>query len=205
MEKNPLICLIMATMLEAKPFIDGLSLTRGDEKPFPVHRSNDYVLIISGIGKANAAMASAYSCLKFSPSCLINLGAAGATGTAHPLGTVLHIKHAVDYDRPDLKSKVPHEHVPEILEGFSLATVATLDRPVLDVSERQKLSKIAELVDMESASFIQTCKRFRTKCYLFKFVSDTPAHTKDKDIVENIKKYRNSFFGFFLQSAMQHL
>ncbi|MFH2046630.1 MAG: hypothetical protein ABIK92_15960, partial [Pseudomonadota bacterium] len=63
-------------------------------------------------------------------------------------------------------------------------------------------SLLADLVDMESASVIQTCKKFGILCYLFKFVSDTPEHTNDTDIVDNIKKYRDDFFDFFQKSVM---
>ena len=195
----------MATLLEAKPFIGGFSLIKLESKPLPVYRNENIILVISGIGKANSAMACAYSCLRFGPFCIVNLGAAGATGDGHTLGEPLHITRAFEHDRPQFKSKSPHKHMPDIIEGFSYATIATLDRPVLDPAERQKLSKTADLIDMESASIIQACKKFKTKCYIFKFVSDTPEHTRDNDIVENIKKYRNTFFNFFRESILSQL
>jgi len=201
-EKNPLICLVIATFLEAKPFIGGLSLTRLEQKPFPVYRNKYLILVISGIGMANAAIACAYSCFKFNPSCIVNLGAAGATGNRHTLGEPLHIKKIFEYDRPQFRSKSPHKYLSDILEGFSYATIATLDRPVLDPDERQKLVKTADLIDMESASVIQACRKFKTKCYIFKFVSDMPEHTRDDDIIENIRKYRSFFFGFFRDSVL---
>jgi nucleoside phosphorylase len=202
MEKDHITCLLMATLLEAKPFISGLSLTRLEQKPFSVYRNKNHILTISGIGKANAAMACAYSCLKFAPSCIVNLGAAGATGDGYTLGESLHIKKAIEYDRPQFKSKSPHHHTPEVFEGFSYAKIVTLDRPVTDPAERKKLSKTADLIDMESASVIQASRKFKTPCYVFKFVSDTPEHTRDNDIVENIRKYRNNFFSFFLESVL---
>lgn len=202
MEKNSLNCLVMATILEAKPFIDGLSLIRESEKPFPVYKNNNYILIISGIGKVNAAIACAYSCLTFPHCRIINMGAAGATSTNHFLGKTFHITEAIEHDRPHLKSKTSFIHTPEFLEGFLCAKIATSDHPVIDPEERKKLSLVADLVDMESASVIQTCKKFDTRCYLFKFISDTPKHINDIDIVENIKKYGNDFYGFFRQYVM---
>jgi len=202
MQKRPVTCLIMATLLEAKPFIKWLSLKRTSLKPFPVYRAGAIIAVISGIGKANSAMATAYACLEFGPVRLMNLGAAGATGAALPLGTCLQVRRAIECDRPGLRSNAPHEHAPDILEGFSLAVIATLDRPTLAAAERRKLSIRTQLVDMESAAFIQACRKFGKKCYVFKFVTDTPAHTRGSDIVSNIKKYRDSFAAFFLQSVL---
>ncbi len=205
MQRKPVTCLIMATLLEAEPFIKGLSLKRASSKPFPVYRAGNLAAVISGIGKANCAMATAYACLELGPRLLVNLGAAGATDAALPLGANLHVYLAVEFDRPGLRTKLPHEHSPEVLKGFSLAAIATQDRPALAAAERRVLAEKARLVDMESASFIQTCRKFGKKCYVFKFVTDTPAHTHGSAIVDNIEKYRDSFFEFFKSSVLTRL
>lgn len=205
MQKKPVTCLVMATLLEAKPFIKGLSLKRVSARPFPVYRAGKIAAVISGIGKANCAMAAAYACLELDPRLLVNLGAAGATDAALPLGANLHVYRAVEFDRPGLRTKAPHEHTPDVLKGFSLAAIATLDRPTLECGERRALAEKARLVDMESASFIQACRKFGKKCYVFKFVTDTPAHTHGSDIVDNIEKYRDRFFDFFRQSVLPRL
>ena len=205
MQKKPVICLVMATLLEAKPFLKGLSLKRISAKPFPVYGGGNITAVISGIGKANAAMAAAYACLELRPRLLVNLGAAGATDSSLPVGANLHVYHALEYDRPGLRSKMPQEHTPDILKGFSLAAIATQDRPALECGERRALAERARLVDMESASFIQACRKFGKKCYVFKFVTDTPVHTRGSDIVSNIEKYRDGFFEFFRQSVLPRL
>ncbi len=128
-----------------------------------------------------------------------------ATDASLPVGANLHVYHALEYDRPGLRSKMPQEHKPDILKGFSLAAIATQDRPALDCAERSALAERARLVDMESASFIQACRQFGKKCYVFKFVTDTPVHTHGSDIVSNIEKYRDSFFEFFRQSVLPRL
>ncbi len=205
MQRKPVICLVMATLSEAKPFIKGLSLIRTSVKPFPIYRAGNIIAVISGIGKANSAMATAYACMESDPGLFVNLGAAGATDASLPLGANLHINRAVEYDRPEEGSKAPHEHTPDVLVGFPLAAVATLDRPTLKVSERRKLAKVTQLADMESAAFIQACRTFGKKCYVFKFVTDTPAHAGGSDIVLNIEKYRDRFLDFFLRSALPRL
>jgi len=205
MEKDSVIGLIFATMTEAKPFVQGMVLEKTENAPFSVFEKARIVLVISGIGKANAAMAAAYCCQTFQPALICNLGAAGATDDSFALGDILHITEAIEYDRPELRSNKPHIHAPHILEGFPLAKVATQDTPVIDADKREEIASFAALVDMEAASVIQACRKFQTKCVIFKFVSDTPDHTHGDDIVMNIKQYRMSFYDFFRKSVSPRL
>ncbi|MBW1894828.1 MAG: hypothetical protein JRI91_14210 [Deltaproteobacteria bacterium] len=197
MEKDPLIAIVMATMIEAKPFVRGMSLTEFEQKPFRLFIKDNILLAISDIGKANAAMTAAYCCEKFNPACICNLGAAGAAGSTHHLGEFFHINKIIEYDRPELITKKPSIHKPHVLAGFQTATLSTSDRAILDPEEREEISRNADLIDMEGASVVQACKIFETKCYVFKFVSDTPEHTEDGDVIKNIRLYRTSFYEFF--------
>ncbi len=197
-----MIGLVMATELEAAPFIREIPLVMGESDPFRVYGNRRFRLIISGIGKANAAMASAYLIRAFQPEFVVNLGASGATGIGPELGQCYHITKVIEPDRPDLRTDVPHEHVPDILAGFPVATLATQDRPVRRAAERRKLAARAELVDMEGASVVQACAAFHVKCFLFKFVSDTP---KQSDVVRNIQEHRDAFYRFFARSALPEL
>lgn len=218
MEKDPITGLIFATMTEAKPFVQGMALEKTESAPFSVFQKariekgpfsgfekDRIVLVISGIGKANAAMAAAYCCRTFHPALICNLGAAGATDDSFALGDILHVTEVIEYDRPELRSNKPHVHSPHILEGFPFAKVATLDTPVIDPNKRKEIATFAGLVDMEAASIIQACDKFQTKCVIFKFVSDTPYHTHGNDIVENIKQHRASFYDFFQSTIMPRL
>ena len=202
MEKDTVTAIVMATMLEAKPFVLGMSLKQGQKKPFPLFHNDNILLIISGIGKANAAMATVYSCYKFNPACICNLGAAGATDFSHPLGEIFHINKIIEYDRPELTTGRPCIHKPDILNGFQTAKLSTSDMAVLDPDERKEISINADLIDMEGASVAQACRKFNTKCFIFKFVSDTPDHARDEDIVGNIRLHRTRFYEFFIRSVM---
>jgi len=191
----------MATMLEAKPFVLGMSLRQTGKIPFRLFQNDGTLLIISGIGKANAAMATAYSFLKFEPACICNLGAAGATRSGYDLGEIFHIQKIVEPDRPDLKTGKPCVHKPDLLAGFKTGVLATSDRAVLDPKERKAISINADLIDMEGASVVQACKLFKKNCYLFKFVSDTPDHRHDQDIVDHIRHYRQIFYEYFADAV----
>jgi adenosylhomocysteine nucleosidase len=198
LETDIVTAIVMATMLEAKPFVLGMSLRQTRKIPFRLFQNNGMLLIISGIGKANAAMATAYSCLKLKPGCVCNLGAAGATHSGYELGDIFHIQKIFEPDRPDLTTKKPCVHQPDLLKGFTTTILATSDRAVLDSKERKAISINADLIDMEGASVVQACRMFKKKCYLFKFVSDTPDHANDQDIVDHIRIYRNKFYDFFV-------
>jgi adenosylhomocysteine nucleosidase len=205
MENDRAIGLIFATMTEAKPFVQGMALEKIENAPFSVFEKAGIVLVISGIGKANAAMAAFYCCQTFHPSLVCNLGAAGATDDSFALGDTLHVTEAIEYDRPELMTNKPHVHASHVLEGFPLAKVATQDTPVIEAEAREEIASFAGLVDMEAASVIQACSKLQTKCVIFKFVSDTPDHTHGDDIVANIKQYRTSFYNFFQKAVMPRL
>jgi adenosylhomocysteine nucleosidase len=201
LETDIVTAIVMATMLEAKPFALGMSLRQTREIPFRLFQNDGILLIISGIGKANAAMATAYVCLKYKPLCIFNLGAAGTTHSGYDLGEIFHIQKIVELDRPDLKTGKPCVHKPDLLAGFKTTILATSDRAVLDPKERKAISTSADLIDMEGGSVVQACTTFQKHCYLFKFVSDTPDHTRDQDIVDHIRRYRQRFYDFFRDSV----
>lgn len=186
--------LIMATYIEAKPFVEKITWQRAAEKPFPVYYGKDLILVVSGIGKTNAAAACAWLCTAKSPLCILNIGAAGANREGLPLGSIYQISKALETDRADFKTGRPVCHSPDTMEGFACARLATSESPVLDSRERSTAACFAELSDMEGTAVLQTAQKFQTRCFLIKFVSDTPKHTTGKQIAGNIRQYRESVF-----------
>ncbi len=204
MRRGP-VALLFATLPEAEPFIKGLKLKRTVSAPFPVYKGRGLALVLSGIGKADAAMAAAWTCERLSPRVLVNLGAAGAVGKKLDPGDCLQISRAVEPDRPGLRTGAPREHFPEALKGFRNAVIATQDRPILSAADRRRLLRLADLADMETSAFIQACRRFGRSCFAFKFVTDAPGHSSGEDIVRGIRKHRDSFFSFFLSAVLPSL
>jgi adenosylhomocysteine nucleosidase len=187
--------IVMATYLEAKPFVKGWELRRTEKSPFRLYERDHIALILSGVGKANAAMATAYLIWKHDARCILNAGAAGAMGKME-VGDIFHIKRVIEYDRPAIPFGRKRVVVPALLPGFATATLATQDRAVLDAVRRERMSLIADLADMEGASVVQACKRFGARCYLFKVVTDTVEDSGTVDIVINIKRTRKKLFEF---------
>jgi adenosylhomocysteine nucleosidase len=197
--------IIMATFLEAKPFLELMSFTRLDQTPFPAFQQDDTILVISGIGKVNAAMTATYCCINFRPDHVFNFGAAGATSSSAFLGDIYQIGTAIEYDGCDLKSGMRPIYTPAILPGFQTITIATQDIPVLEKKHRESVSVLAPVVDMEASAIIQVCQKFQVCCYLFKFVTDTPDHHCKGDIRKHIRKYRLLFYEFISGSVFPAL
>ncbi len=194
----------MATIIEAKPFIGGLGLELIEKKPVPIYGNGSAVLALCGIGKSSAAIAATDLADRYPLSRIINLGSAGATGMKHAIGEILHIDMVYELDRPRLDAEGPVEHRPDTLKGFSLATLATQDRPVLEEHDRSAAGKFADLVDMEGAAVVQACRALDVEVNLFKIVTDT-AGCSVKDIIGNIVATRNSLFEFFRDRVMPAL
>jgi adenosylhomocysteine nucleosidase len=197
--------IIMATFLEAKPFLELMSFNKLNQTPFPAFQQEDTILVISGIGKVNAAMAATYCCINFRPDYVFNFGAAGATGASACLGEIYQIGTAIEYDGFDLKTSIRPIYTPEILPGFQTVTIATQDIPVLKKKHRATVSVLAPVVDMEASAIIQVCQKFQVRCYLFKFVTDTPDHHCKGDIRKHIRKYRLLFYQFISGSVFPAL
>ncbi len=189
--------ILMATLLEAQPFVQGFGMSLVEKKPFKIYEGENLHLIISGIGKSNAAMAVAYLICKYEIETIYNLGAAGTVRSDMILGDIFHIDKVLELDRPKLMTKGIRELKPHVLKDFATAVLATRDTPVIEAGDRQETARHADLVDMEGAAVVQACRLFGVTCCLFKIVSDTPEHGKDMDIIFNIRRVRKLLFDFY--------
>lgn len=194
--------IVMATLLEADPFVRGLGFARVEKSPFNLYSAGGLHLIISGIGKSCAAMASSYLIYRHKKAVLYNLGAAGALREGRRLGEIYQIDRVIEHDRPRIMTKAARVTEPDTMKGYTAATLATSDRPVVTREERISLSSRADLADMEGAAVLQACRLFGARCYLFKIVSDVPGDERDADIIRNIKRVRKSLFDFILSSGI---
>ena len=196
--------LVFASKMESKPFIKGLKLSKIEKKPFDIYNKDRIYLINSGIGKANAAIATSYLIWKYNIPCIFNIGAAGATTIENRLGDIFHINKVIEYDRPRIIKKGIRIIKPDVLKGRKTASLSTQDKAVIQPDDRQEMSKHADLVDMEGASVIQACKLWNVKCYLFKFVTDTPEH-KEIEIIKNIDTSAKKMFDYFSSNIMRSM
>ena len=205
MQKPGLICIVKATMIEAKPFISRLGLDLIANSPFRIFANKEIMVIISGIGKANGAMATYHACREYSPKRVLNLGAAGAVAPGMAVGDIYHITKIVEPDRPDFRTNGPHSYAPETIKGFDTAVIATQDHAVISLEERQQVAQLAQLVDMEAAGVAQACRKFKVPCMVFKYVTDTVEAPAEETIMENIRLCRDAAADFFQDRILPRL
>jgi len=196
MQGNSTIGLVMATHLEALPFIESMPMAEMERRPFRVFRGGDIVLVIAGIGKTNAAVAASYLIMKYEVTAMFNAGAAGAAAPGIQLGDIFHIEKVIEYDRPKILGGGLRHLMPSVMPGHETAVLATQDVPVISADFRKRVSHHAALVDMEGAAVVHAFGLFGVACYLFKIVSDTVSDQNDHDIVENIKKVRSELYSY---------
>jgi len=191
--------IVVATPIEAEPFIKGLRLeAEADTKPFRIYKGGGRILIVSGIGKVNAALATATLILQHRAAPIYNLGAAGALTDELKFGDIRHISAVCEHDRK-LKVK-PQIIKTDVLKNHVMARLATGDVPIFSPQERRALAAFAELVDMEGAAVVRSCKKYNVSAYLFKAVSDT-FETTEEELMPNlekvIEKVSESLFEYF--------
>jgi len=194
--------MVIATGIEAQPFITALRLSPVGRIPCMLYGRDDLVLAVSGVGKTNSAVATSYLCSAFHPALILNLGAAGSTGPGCSLGGIFQVTAVCEPDRPHFPSGRPYLHRPLTLPGFDEATLATQDRPIVDKEDREKASLHAAMVDMEGAAVVQAARRFSVPCLLFKFISDTPGDSDIDAAIEYIRKHGKIFCRFIMERVL---
>jgi len=191
--------IVIATKLEGKPFVTQLGLKKISSKPL-IYAKEDLYLIISGIGKVRASLATSFLIKQFQVKNILNLGAAGSTTQKYHLGDIRQIDRVIEYDLYK-----PKFLQPDLFLDFLNASLATQDKPVFDPLEREKLNLEADLVDMEGAAVVRATHFWRVKVFLFKIISDTPSHTDSKQIIKNMREVSADLAIFFKNHILSKL
>ena len=130
-------------------------------------------VLVTGVGKVNAAVAVAAILREFSPSRVVNLGTAGALADGldgiHLVGTV--VQH--DFDHDGLLALTGLHFGMPISTADRGLTLATGDVFVSDPDKRAQLAQVADLVDMEGYAVAAASTNAGVPVTLVKRVSDS--------------------------------
>jgi len=174
---------------------------------FTFYRGNlnneEVILLLSGIGKVNAAMGTTLMIEKFSPDCIINTGSAGGFSSDLSIGDVVistEVRHhdvdatvfGYEYGQvPQMPAAyIPNNKLVDIAEkavekldnvGTMKGLIATGDsfmhREDHIHAVREKLPTIMA-AEMEAAAIAQCCHNFKMPFVIIRAISDI---TGDKD------------------------
>ena len=137
-------------------------------------------LVHSGVGKVNAAIATAMAIVRHQPSMLVNFGTAGAIGTAGVTGTaargLVEVGSVIQRDMVAVplapRGVTPFDHSsPQITNGREGLRCATGDSFV-NQEDPWLVEQKVDLVDMELFAIAHAANRFGVPWRAFKFVTD---------------------------------
>lgn len=175
--------ILVATLSEARVLIEHFNLKQIlAERIFPIYMnaSEDLRIIISGIGKINAAAATSYLYSQTSNQsgiCLLNIGIAG--GCQYEIGDFLLVNKVVD-----TSSQLVYYPATQLFPQFAQTSIVTVDRADENYPDNS-------LIDMEASGFYATAIRMldREQIQIAKIVSDNNIASKQqitKQVVTDI-------------------
>lgn len=146
------------------------------------HLRGDDRLVVSGIGKVNAAAAT-QKAIDEGADEILNCGVAGGLDASMSVGDVYEISQAVEYDfdLADLNGTGLGVHDERTTPYFDCRTAGTHPKRILATSDRftndvkdinAARSLGATLRDMEGAAIAHVCERNGVPCRMLKAVSD---------------------------------
>ena len=129
-------------------------------------------LVVTGLGKTAAAVATTRAILEERPSRVVNVGSAGALRDGlqglFEVGTV--VNHDMNADAVRALGFDPEERLE--IDGGNDTVLASGDVFVTDPEVRAALARRAHLVDMEGYAVAYACRRMGVAVRLVKHVSD---------------------------------
>lgn len=170
------------------------------------------VLVLSGIGKVNAAVSTSWVIHQFAPDCVINTGSAGGLGQGLKVGDVV-IGETVAHHDVDVTAfgyvwgQVPQlpavftsdsnlirqaEKAAQVFEGAAVTQglIVSGDRFVHSsegVAEIRSHFPDVKAVEMEAAAIAQTCHQLEVPFVIIRAVSDSADEKADISFEEFLK------------------
>ncbi len=154
-----MIIIVTAIFSEAKAFIEYFNLQEVNKKPFIVYKNEKILLIISGMGKINSAIATTYISKGIKIKKIINIGICGTNNLNKTIGSLQSIKAIVN-----------HATDKKYIIGKTGETLYCHDK----IIKNTKGLKKNILIDMESFGFYKASLKFteRENIKIYKIISD---------------------------------
>ncbi len=184
-----MIGVLFATHPEARPYLVLSGAKEVAAAPFALfeHGSPPAVIIVSGMGKVPAALAAQTLIREWHCDRILNAGVCGALVDKVGLtpGNIFRISAASEGPSGP---GVPVDAIRctgDFWQNLPAARLVTVEQPVFEAAERQRLATWGELVDMEGAVVARVAQLYGIPWDMIKGITDTA------DDGERINLHRN--------------
>ncbi|TAN37805.1 MAG: hypothetical protein EPN23_04640 [Verrucomicrobia bacterium] len=170
-----MIALLLATLDEAQPLLTQLAAEPLVAEPYATYwfaargRRPGGFVVISGMGGAQAAAATAYAINTRGASAIINLGICGALKDGFAPGHFCRVTAVGDEESRVLQELDGHN---DVWQALPTARLVSVREPVFGGERKTKLATHADVVEMEGAAVAEACRQHAVPCTLLKGVSD---------------------------------
>ena len=208
-----MIGIVVALETEAKTVIDAVGAVEkktknGKKIYYGMIENKNFVLIISGIGKVNAAIATQFLLDNFPIEFIVNFGSVGGiSGKAEICGYYAVDKCCqYDFDLSELDN-VPVGYIQDFdtvyfypktdkLSFLPVASLASSDRFTAKTADIKTVSDLkCSIFDMEGGAVAQVCVANDKDFYIFKGVTDVHGSGNDKNtFYQNLSKVCSGFY-----------
>ena len=208
-----MVGIVVALDMEAKNVIETVGAVEkkaknGKKLYFGTIENRNFVLIISGIGKVNAALATQYLIDNFPIDYIVNFGSVGGISDKTEICRYYAVDKCCQYDF-DLSAldNVPVGYIQDFdtvyfypqtdkLKFLPNASLATSDRfTEKDADIKTVLDLKSTIFDMEGCAVAQVCTTNDKPIYIFKGVTDVHGSGNDKNtFYENLNKVCAGFY-----------
>jgi nucleoside phosphorylase len=170
---------ITALPSEAQPLIKYFKLILLNDNVFKIYKKDNILLIVSGIGKEFALMATAYLFAKYKIITLINIGIAGAD-KRYTIGDMLLINKIYDVEKK--RFYFPQMRYKSVLKEASLHTFCT---PVDNAEQTDCVDMEASAIFFAASKFLKTSNIVILKVVSDHFSTNIPLKTEVHRLIEN--------------------
>ncbi len=177
---------LFATELEAHSAIASFGFRLLRERPFKVFKNGKgNFLFISRVGILNAAGCMWHAARDYGVSSVCNIGACGALKPGFEVGDFVRITRCVFDFKYSRKVYSPSLSLGEKIASLRGAALITSVNPVVLQKDRERLSRYADVVDMEFYAICKAAELNGVEACAIKYVSD---FSENCDIEKNIQK-----------------
>lgn len=140
------------------------------ERPFEVWENPSKIVVLTGIGLANAATALAWAAGEYDFDSAVNIGSAGAASEkfgAADIGAYFDVTRVAC-----IEPYCEAVYALGALGGVRTAALATSSRPASSAAQRAHAAGFGEIVDMEGWALARAAEAFSKRLFIRKILTD---------------------------------